>query len=821
MRALSEQTAKILRPIRGLNEKDECHVTMDDTLDFFHLNIFQPYLDRDGKTHRTWASMAAQREFPLRFPERKRLDCGQWDVWRVGATDVSAAIIHSTWPSDKITFDPQARVVYEYLKATFAKMESNADTFAKFREWQAIRESYIDPDTGKLDSSGFTLATGLAPPIIDADEYELREDRPLAFYQVVAMHNSIESDGYGFFMEQGTGKTPPVITRICHEASRMREGKVDERALRLSVDAIMARADAEIRREHERIDKDTEEAIARKRKKLVKAAERLAAKRKVSLEYTGAAEMLLRKAREVVLEAEMWLGRRISEIEIEMRELSARYKEEAARRKAAFETSTNDAARLEAKRLVAPVIPGENRMYRALIVAPKSVRANWRNEVERFATVPGKVTVLRGGKMERVKLLIDALHTAEDETDCQFTMVIVSYETMVNSLDMLKTIEWDLSVLDEAHYIKSPVTKRHKASMVIRDCSRQRMPLTGTPIANSILDMFAQFEFMGKGFSGFKTWKAFKEFYGVYADGGRTLIDIQNLPFMKERMARYSFIVNKKEVLSYLPDKVYDVWEVAMTAEQTEAYRRLQERLSVEIQNDMDSAKNEVVVINNILTKLLRLAQITSGFLKYTIENLSEDGDSMTEEVHVDRFDPNPKLEALIEMMQEKGPNDKTIIWACWVQDLRSIAARLAMEFGPDSVVSFYGGTKDAAREEAERRFNWDPRCKFFVGNPAAGGTGLNLIGYPPGQEDLFETNCNHEVFYSQRWQALERGQAEDRAHRRGTREPVRITDLCVPGTIDEEIRARVLSKRIMAYKISDVREILTGVLRGGYQSGE
>jgi len=106
-----------------------------------------------------------------------------------------------------------------------------------------------------------------------------------------------------------------------------------------------------------------------------------------------------------------------------------------------------------------------------------------------------------------------------------------------------------------------------------------------------------------------------------------------------------------------------------------------------------------------------------------------------------------------------------------------------------------------------------------FIGNPAAGGTGLNLIGYPPEGHEIYErlgktpddweTNCNHVIYYSQDWSMVKRSQSEKRAHRRGTRAPVRVTDLVVPNTVDTEIREAVLDKTRNALEIGDLRRIL------------
>ena len=450
--------------------------------------------------------------------------------------------------------------------------------------------------------------------------------------------------------------------------------------------------------------------------------------------------------------------------------------------------------------------------YLVLVVCPKQLRFNWCAEFEKFGTCKGRVTRLTGeNAVDRLKEIIIGVKA---EPDDDFCVIVASYDHLWRSPE-LQNIPWDLAVADESHYGKNPQAKRTEALHKLRDASRQRMVLTGTPITNSIFDLWSQLEFLGEGWSGFTNYYQFTQFYGVWdrsqdGTGFDKVVGLQNLPFMQERLARTSLIIRKAEALPDLPDKVYDTIETSMTKEQQEIYQEVALNLMVEVENELSRDDPKQMIVQNILTKLLRLAQITSGFIVYDpVRN--DDGEELRPAI-LDRFDPNPKLEDLVKILKEKGRNDKTIVWACFIQDIRSIMARLRME-GIDAV-SFYGETKEAEREEAVRRFNEDPHCKVFVGNQAAGGTGLNLLGYPPGSEhaDLYDTNANHIIYYSQNWSMPQRAQSEDRAHRRGTRTHVQITDLMIPGTIDEEIRKRVTAKIDVANFVSDVRSILRNV---------
>ena len=147
----------------------------------------------------------------------------------------------------------------------------------------------------------------------------------------------------------------------------------------------------------------------------------------------------------------------------------------------------------------------------------------------------------------------------------------------------------------------------------------------------------------------------------------------------------------------------------------------------------------------------------------------------------------------------------------CFVPDIKAISERLTRE-GIRHVV-FYGGTSDKDRAEAERAFNHDPDCRVFIGNPAAGGVGLNLWGYDPDRPEQTQRNADHVIYYAQNWSMTARSQSEDRCHRRGTRKSVRYTTMLVPESIDVTIDDRVKNKILTADNIQDIRAIMQRVL--------
>ena len=454
---------------------------------------------------------------------------------------------------------------------------------------------------------------------------------------------------------------------------------------------------------------------------------------------------------------------------------------------------------------------GSKRFYLTLIVVPKNILSNWCEELAHFSTRGGRITVLDGTQIERTRRLSDAL--APDDTGVvEFSAVIVSYASLWRSWEAIQMVPWDLSILDEAHAIKDTNAEQSQSCIRLRDISRQRIAMTGTPIANSMLDLYNILEFLEKGGSGFSSKKAFNKYYGKYATvgGGRAVLTgCDNLPVMQERLVRNSFFISKAEALPDLPEVVRDHITCEMTPQQSKCYNDLADQLALEIENTLaQGGMTRQLVVTNILTKLLRLAQITSGFVSWDAVN-----DEMGNELQPkcwEYFENNPKIAALCELLEAKDPTEKTIVWVNWIPDLEYVVhCCTEMDI---KAVQYHGSMDTPEREAAIEAFNADRDCKVFVGT-SAGGCGLNLLGYPPHQGEAYDTDCTHVIHYSQNWSSIQRGQKDARPHRRGTRRNVRITDLVVENSIDEQIRTVVMAKQIHALEVGDLRKIMSAAL--------
>jgi SNF2 family DNA or RNA helicase len=453
-------------------------------------------------------------------------------------------------------------------------------------------------------------------------------------------------------------------------------------------------------------------------------------------------------------------------------------------------------------------------IYRVLVVCPNEVRINWCREMVKFNTVPGKYTIIDGDYEQRVRQVLDGIR---DEEDCYWSVCVVGWDSLMPSIEALRLAPWDLLVLDEAHFAKNHRTERWKAvTQLTRESNvRQTQLLTGTPIANSPCDLWAQWEMMEEGFSGFTAYASFSRFYGKYkvlkTDEGSSvskLVGINNAPLLQERLARTSFIIKQEECID-LPPMTYDVIQVDMPTKQREIYEQVRDDLAVELE-DTVNGEFKTLTANHVLKKLLRLAQITSGYIKWD-EEVDFDG-NITRPAYEEPFASNPKMNTLVETFREEweaNPAGKKIVWATFRHNLIGLKERFDRE-GIKSVL-YFGDTSTEDRQRAVDDFNNDPDTKVFIGNPKSAGTGINLLGYEVGKPCRSFTD--HVVFYSQNWSAIERVQAERRAYRMGTKVSVRVSDLVMPKTIDMEIMTAVQDKRDMADKLQDVRDILQKVL--------
>ena len=283
--------------------------------------------------------------------------------------------------------------------------------------------------------------------------------------------------------------------------------------------------------------------------------------------------------------------------------------------------------------------------------------------------------------------------------------------------------------------------------------------MTGTPLMNNPLDLFIHLKWLGYEKHPFYS---FKQHYCVFGGfGGYQIVAYKNLDQLKAQFEDIMLRRLKKDVLD-LPDKIYTTEYVEMTKNQQKIYN--------DVYNDLSDNIDKVEAAINPLAELIRLRQATgyTGILSSTIQ----------ESAKLDR------LEELIEEIVENG--NKAIIFSNWTSMTNPTYERL-QKYNPAIIT---GETKDRVAEQD--KFINDKNCKVIIGTTGAMGTGLTL------------TAANTVIFLDEPWNKALKDQAEDRAHRIGTKSNVNIITIICKNTIDERIHDLVEQKGRMSDLIVD-----------------
>ena len=333
-----------------------------------------------------------------------------------------------------------------------------------------------------------------------------------------------------------------------------------------------------------------------------------------------------------------------------------------------------------------------------------------------------------------------------------------------------------MMVVDESTSIKNIKAARTKAAIALGQLAKYRRIMSGAPITQSPLDIYSQFEFLGRGLLGHSSWTGFKNYYGIWKQvimGTRTfqkVVGYRNLTELTNRVMQFASRVRKVECLD-LPDKIYQIEHVEMTPDQRDAYKKF---------------RNEALL-------LLRQGQLTSTCALTTIEKLHQ---ICCGHVRLDNGAtiniPNYRIPRLMDMLDEI--DGKAIIWAHYQRDIENILAAIKEKYGQSKffAVAYYGKTPEIERIFALDKFTNDPNCRWFVGSPGSGGKGLTLI------------SAAHVIYFSNSYRLEHRLQSEDRAHRIGQTKNVCYIDLLVPNTIDSQILTALKEKRDLARQVID-----------------
>ncbi|UYA99048.1 DNA helicase [Xanthomonas phage vB_Xar_IVIA-DoCa10] len=332
-------------------------------------------------------------------------------------------------------------------------------------------------------------------------------------------------------------------------------------------------------------------------------------------------------------------------------------------------------------------------------------------------------------------------------------------------------------VVDESHDFRSPGSKRTKRARALKRYCRVRRTLTGTSVSNSPLAAYSQFELLADHALGFATFGEFESNFAYYVQektkGGRSydrLDHYRNLDDLQARMAQWASVVLREDV-DDMPDLLMDPRTILLSDDMQAQYKKLLKEMILELEEG-----GEVEAVEGGV-RVIKLQQLLSGWV---IDSEGNVRDMVSDE-------ENPRLQGMLEDVRES--DRKTIVWCKFREDIRRVVRTL--EKAGVGCVEYHGNVhSQAKRQEAIDRFNNDPSVKVFVGQPKAGGAGLDLSA-----ADVI-------LWYSHTFDLIERDQANERATQIGGK-TVTIRDYVTPGSVDEYILANLDSKRSVSEELA------------------
>ena len=407
----------------------------------------------------------------------------------------------------------------------------------------------------------------------------------------------------------------------------------------------------------------------------------------------------------------------------------------------------------------------QNPDLKVLIVAPTTLLFNWKKELEKFA--PHLDFWIHHGQR---------YETTEELTKHQ--LVLTSYGLVINDLEILKEINWDLIVADESQAIKNTGSLRYKA--MIRLKGKQRIALSGTPIENGIQELYAQMNFANPGF--FKTFNHFTGSFLTPIKKGDTEV-IQSL---KKQITPFVLRRTKKEVLTELPDKIEEFLYCEMGAVQRAAYEAKREEYRNFLLNKFDESGADQSKMF-VLEGLTRLRQICDS------PKLTGDTESHS----------SAKIELLKEHILEKTGNHKILVFSQFVKMLDLIREQLNQ-----SGISYCyldGQTSLGERERQVQQFQENESVRVFLISLKAGGTGLNL------------TAADYVYIVDPWWNPAVENQAIDRCYRMGQDKHVVAYRMICQNSIEEKImELQSVKSQLAKDLIGDGEGILASLDREG-----
>lgn len=388
----------------------------------------------------------------------------------------------------------------------------------------------------------------------------------------------------------------------------------------------------------------------------------------------------------------------------------------------------------------------------SLLIGPVVTLANWEAEIEKFSP---QIRFIRhqGGNRAR-----------DIQEFSGMDLIITSYQTIRNDMELFGEMDFFYIILDEAHYIKNASSQTFHAVNALK--SHHRLSLTGTPIENNTLELWSQMSFLNPGLLGSLRDFQYRFALPIEREGSEEAAELL-------RQTVYPFILRrtKEEVATDLPEREEITLTLEMEGEQQQVYQKMKDYYRGQVKGLLGNKGRQKSNIE-IFSYLLKLRQLAIF-------------PPMAGEDYQDV--PSCKMDTLMDLLEEICSEDhKVLVFSTFLGTLEHIRGMCETRHWAYSLLT--GKTEN--REEQIGRFQQDPDTKIFLLSLKAGGVGINL------------TAADYVILFDPWWNPAVEKQAIDRAYRIGQTRKVFTYRLITRGSIEEKIRKMQENKQYLADQI-------------------
>ena len=413
---------------------------------------------------------------------------------------------------------------------------------------------------------------------------------------------------------------------------------------------------------------------------------------------------------------------------------------------------------------------------KVLILCPKSVVRVWPKEFEKHSFGEFAVVPCESNSVEKKAAIAEEAYEKYDRV-----AIVVNHESAWrNSFgEFIMRVHWDRIIIDESHRAKQYNGKLGKFIGELEEKAITRNILTGTLMPHSPMDVFSQYRFLDSGVFG-KNFYKFRNRYAIM--GGymnKQIIGYQNLDELHEKIYSIAFRVTK-DVLD-LPEEQHIIRDFDMNNEAWHYYDQADSELGILLGENR--IKTDIVLV-----QLLRMQQITSGYLPVYREYFDDNDKLHRELIRVEKIDSG-KAELLEEILEDIDVHEPVVIFCRFQHDLdeiKAVAEKLGRAYGEIS-----GRRKDALDNKAELQDG----IQVAGVQIQAGGVGIDL------------TKARYGIYYSVGYSLGDYEQSLARIHRPGQTKPVIYYHLVAANTVDETVYSNLSNKRDVVKSIMESRE--------------